>query len=69
MPDVVHVRQGISYRLASSRIAFIGQFAITIYGVVAAPLQFFADRSFAGARNTLDQVISNAHRQMIARST
>ena len=30
-------------------------------GVVAAPLQFIANRSFAGAGNAIDKIISFAH--------
>jgi hypothetical protein len=29
--------------------------------MIAAPLQFFADRSFAGAGNAFNQIVSNAH--------
>jgi hypothetical protein len=29
--------------------------------MVAAPLQFIADRSFTGAGNAFNQIISNAH--------
>jgi hypothetical protein len=29
--------------------------------MVAAPLQFIADRSFAGAGNAFNQIVSNAH--------
>jgi hypothetical protein len=34
-------------------------------GLVAAPLQFYADRRFAGAGNAFNQIISPAHRLMI----
>ena len=30
-------------------------------GLVAAPLQFCADRRFAGAGNAFDQIVSDAH--------
>jgi hypothetical protein len=36
------------------------QFAVTMNGMVAAPLQFIADRSFAGAGNAFNQIISHA---------
>jgi hypothetical protein len=61
MPSVVHVRPMVIHRFTSFRIAFISQFTVTINGMVAAPLQFFADRSFAGAGNPFNQIIFNAH--------
>jgi len=60
MPNVVLVRDAIR-RFASFRIAFISQFIVTVNGMIAAPLQFFADRSFAGAGNAFNQIVSNAH--------
>ena len=33
---------------------------VTVNGMIAAPLQFFADRSCAGAGNTFNQIVSNA---------
>jgi len=60
MPNVVFVCEAIR-RFTSFRIALISQFAVTMNGMVAAPLQFIADRSFAGAGNAFNQIISNAH--------
>ena len=54
------VREAIR-QLTSFRIAWISQFTVTIDGMVAAPLQFFADRSFAGAGNAFNQIICDAH--------
>src|SRR5580658_6986609 len=42
-------------------IAPIFQLPITMYDMVTAPLQFFSHRSFAGAGNAFDQIISDAH--------
>ena len=42
-------------------IAPIFQLPITMYDMVTAPLQFFSNRSFAGAGNAFDQIISDAH--------
>src|ERR1700735_3545338 len=42
-------------------IAPIFQLPITMYDMVTAPLQFFSNRSFAGARNPFDQIVSDAH--------
>ena len=60
MPNVVLVRQLIG-RLTGFRIALVSQFTVTMNGMVAAPLQFIADRSLAGARKAFNQIISNAH--------
>jgi hypothetical protein len=60
MPNVVLVCQAIR-RFTGFRIALVSQFAVTMNGTVAAPLQFIADRSFAGARKAFNQIISNAH--------
>ncbi|SEO03910.1 hypothetical protein SAMN05518847_105320 [Paenibacillus sp. OV219] len=50
MPNVVFgfkaIRRGTSFR-----VALISQFTVTMNGMVAAPLQFVADRSFAGTGN------------------
>ena len=48
-------------RFTGFRIALVSQFAVTVNGLVAAPLQFIADRSLAGARKALDQIVSDAH--------
>ena len=60
MPNVVLVCEAIR-RFSSFRIASISQFAVTMNGMVAAPLQFIADRSFAGAGKAFNQIVSNAH--------
>jgi hypothetical protein len=58
--DVVLVRQAIR-RFTSFRVALISQFGVTIDGIVTASLQFFANRSLAGAGNALNQIVSDAH--------
>lgn len=58
--DISEMREAIR-RLTSFRIALIGQFIVTVNGMIAAPLQFFADRSFAGAGNAFNQIVSNSH--------
>ena len=68
MPNVVLVSEVIR-RFTSFRIALIGQFPIAMNGLVATPLQFIADRCFAGAGEAFDQIISNAHCQMITNNT
>ncbi len=55
MPDVVFVRGDIP-RFPRFRIAYVSEFAVTMNGMVAAPLQSVADRSLAGAGKTFDQV-------------
>ena len=60
MPNVVLVCEAF-HRFTSFGIASISQFAVTMNGMVAAPLQFIADRSFAGAGNAFNQIVSNAH--------
>ena len=60
MPNVVLVREAIR-RFTSFRIALISQFIVTVNSMIAAPLQFFADRSFAGAGNAFNQIVFNAH--------
>ena len=60
MPDVVLVCEAIHW-CTGFRIALISQFAVTMNGLVAPPLQFFADRSLAGAGNAFDQKIPPAH--------
>ena len=47
--------------LAGVWIAPIGQFAVAVDGVVAAPLQFVADRGFTGAGNAVDDVVLDTH--------
>lgn len=64
MPNVVLMCEAIR-RFTSYRITLISQFAVAMNGMVAAPLQFIADRSFAGAGKALNQIISLAHYQMI----
>jgi len=49
MPNVVLVGQAVR-RFTGFRIALVSQFAVTMNGLVSAPLQFIADRSLAGAR-------------------
>jgi hypothetical protein len=60
MPNVVLVCEAFP-RFTSFGIASISQFAVTMNGMVAAPLQFIARRSFAGAGNAFNQIVSNAH--------
>src|SRR5678815_4912699 len=60
MPNVVLVCEAIR-RFTSFRISLISQFVATMNGMVAAPLQFIADRSFAGAGKAFNQIVSNAH--------
>src|SRR5260370_35982503 len=60
----VLVREGIR-RCTRFRIALIPQFPVTMNGLVAAPLQFCADRRFAGAGNAFNQIISPAHGKML----
>jgi hypothetical protein len=60
MPNVVLVCEAIR-RFTGFRIASVSQFAVTMNGMVAAPLQLIADRSFAGARKAFNQIVSNAH--------
>jgi hypothetical protein len=47
--------------LAGFWIAPIGQFPVAVDGVVAAPLQFVADRGFTGAGNAVDDVVLDTH--------
>ena len=61
VPDVVFVRC-LPRGLTSSRIALIGQFSVTVNGVVAASFQLFTDRGLARARDAFDQVVAYAHR-------
>jgi hypothetical protein len=37
------------------------EFSVAVDGLITPPLQFVADRSFAGAGTTVDQVVSDAH--------
>jgi hypothetical protein len=60
MPEMVFVRGDIP-RFPRFRIAYVSEFAVTMNGMVAAPLQFVADRSLAGAGKTFDQVVPRAH--------
>ena len=53
------------HRLTRVRIALIRQFTVTINGLVAAPLQFCADRRFAGTGHAVNQIISPAHGSLI----
>ncbi|SDD44803.1 hypothetical protein SAMN02799630_03412 [Paenibacillus sp. UNCCL117] len=50
------IRRGTRFR-----VALISQLTIAMNSMVAAPLQFVADRSFAGAGNAINQVIPYAH--------
>jgi len=71
MPDVVlvHRKAGNAiYRCPSFRVALISQITVAVNGMVAAPLQFFTDRSFARTGNAFNQVISHAHCWMITNS-
>jgi hypothetical protein len=60
MPDVALVSEAIR-RFTRIRIALIGQFPVTMNGLIAAPLQFSADRSLTGAGNAFDQIVPPAH--------
>jgi len=60
MPNVVLVCEAFR-RFTGFGIASISQFAVTMNGMVAAPLQFIAHRSFAGAGKAFNQIISPAH--------
>ena len=60
VPDVVLVGEAIS-RFTGFGVASISQFAVTMDGVVAAPLQFIADRSLASAGEAFYQVVPPAH--------
>jgi hypothetical protein len=51
--------------LTRVRIALIRQCTVTINGLVAAPLQFGADRRFTGAGNAVNQIISPAHGSLL----
>ena len=43
------------------RIALVGQFAVTVDGLVTASLQLLADRRLAGAGDALDEKVPCAH--------
>jgi len=60
IPDVVLVSAALR-RFTSFRIALVSQLAVAMNGVVAAPLQFIANGSLAGARTAFDQIIPPAH--------
>src|SRR5579859_7448428 len=61
------MREGIRW-LTSFGIALIRQFTVTMNSLVAAPLQFCADRRFASAGNAFNQIVSLAHGSMISLS-
>jgi hypothetical protein len=68
MPNVVRGNEGrralvraAIRRCTGFRMALIGQFPVTMNGMVAAPLQFGADRRLAGAGNACNQIIPHAH--------
>ena len=60
IPDVVLVSEAF-HRFTSFRIAPVSQLAVAMNGVVAAPLQFIANGSLAGAGKAFDQIIPPAH--------
>jgi len=49
------------HRFTSFRIALISQLPVAMNGVVAAPLQFIANGSLAGAGKAFDQIVPPAH--------
>ncbi len=59
-PDVVVV-SGAIRRFTSFRIALISQLAVTMNCMVAASLQFIADRGLASAGEAFNQIIRGAH--------
>lgn len=60
VPDMVLMRQA-RQRLSGLRTALISQFAIPVDRVIAAALQFVADRGLSRSRDAFDQVVSNSH--------
>ena len=60
IPDVVLVSADLR-RSTSFRIPLVSQLAVAMNGVVAAPLQFIANGSLAGAGKAFDQIIPPAH--------
>src|SRR6478735_3127615 len=60
IPDVVLVAATLD-RLPSFRVALVGQLAVAMDGVVAAPLQLLANGGLAGAGEAFDQVVPPAH--------
>jgi hypothetical protein len=60
VPDVVLVSEAIP-RFTGFGIAPVSQLAVAMNGVVAAPLQFIANGSLAGAGKAFDQIILPAH--------
>jgi hypothetical protein len=61
IPDVMLVARP-RQRFARLRIPLIGQGAITMNGMISTPQKLIAHRGLAAARNTFNQIISNAHR-------
>lgn len=60
MPNVV-LMAGAIRRFTGFRIALISQLAVTMDCLVAAPLQFIADRAFASAGKAFNQIVPDAH--------
>ena len=60
IPDVVLVSAALR-RFTSFRVALVSHLAVAMNGVVAAPLQFIADGSLAGAGKAFDQIIPPPH--------
>jgi hypothetical protein len=60
--DACQRRRGIDddgvHGLPRFEITPIGQLSITVDDVIAAPLQLATDRSFPGAGNAIDKIIS-----------
>jgi hypothetical protein len=52
---------GALRRFTCFRITLVSQLAVAMNGVVAAPLQFIANGSLAGAGKAFDQIIPPAH--------
>ncbi|GAA0806932.1 VOC family protein [Spirilliplanes yamanashiensis] len=61
------VRGGVR-RLAGDRVALVRRLAVAVHGVVAAALQFVADRRLAGAGDALDQIVPDAHQRAVTAS-
>ena len=65
VPDVMLVHGAVD-RFASLGIALVGEVPVTVYGVVATPVQLSADHGLPGAGHALDQVVAYAHRGSIS---
>src|SRR4051794_31256888 len=64
-PDVMLVGP-TERRLASLRVALVGEVGVTVDRVVTAPLQFLAHRCLAGATDALDEEVALAHGGTVA---